>query len=137
MTRSASAKFARCKNGASAVEFALIAPPLFGSILGVLALAFAYYQGATMQWSIERSVRVAMLNPDVTVDDIRALIADDLASIGAPDVNLSYEIDNAGAVPLAIVRASYETPLNLPLLSDLALPFTVETVTPLPPQSNG
>lgn len=134
MTRSASARghFTRNARGTTAVEFALIAPVLMTMILGVLMLGMAYYEGATMQWSLERNMRAVMLDPDTTEADIEELMAEDLARIGSPDVDFTYEIDESGSVPLGIATASFDVPLNIPFLPDFSLHFSAENVTPVP-----
>ncbi|MGE0740699.1 MAG: TadE/TadG family type IV pilus assembly protein [Hyphomonadaceae bacterium] len=125
-------RFARNRDGAAAVEFAMISPALFSIVVGVLMLGVAYYEGATIQWSLERSLRSAMIHPDVTLADIEELMADDLVRIGSPEVDFSYVVDDTGAVPLAIVTADYDVPLEIPFLPPFPLHFRAETVAPVP-----
>jgi TadE-like protein len=132
MTRSGFAnRIAREEGGTAAVEFAMIAPLLFALILGIVALGMAYYEGATIRWSLERGLRTAMVYPDTTPEDIEAAMQEELALIGSPDVDFSYEIDDDGAVLLAIVRADYEIPIRVPFLPDMSLRFAAENVAPV------
>jgi Flp pilus assembly pilin Flp len=124
--------FARNKNGAAAVEFALIAPALLTSIVGIMMLGLAYYEGATVQWSLERTLRTAMVHPGMTADDIRTQIEQDLEAIGGPEIVFSYEVDESGTVPLAVVTADYEVPLHIPFVPDFTLHFSAENVAPVP-----
>lgn len=124
--------FLSARSGAAAVEFAFVGPVLMTLIVGILMLGMAHYEGATVQWSLERALRVAMIDSEVSKEEIEALMAEDLARIGSPDVNLSYEIDESGSVPVAVASASYEVPLNIPFLPDLALRYAAENVTPVP-----
>jgi hypothetical protein len=136
MTPSAFARrLARDEGGATAVEFAMIAPLLFTFILGILHLGIAYYEGATIQWSLERGLRTAMVYPGTTADDIQAAMQEELSLIGSPDVDFSYEIDDDGAVPLAVVRADYDVPLKIPFLPDMSLHFSAENVAPVPAEA--
>jgi Flp pilus assembly protein TadG len=134
MTRSAFASraFAGDARGSTAVEFALIAPALFALIVGVLMLGLAYYEGATMQWSLERSMRAAMFDPDVSQADIEEMMAEDLERIGSPDIAFAYEIDESGSVPLGIATASFDVPLEIPFMPEVSLHFEAENVTPVP-----
>lgn len=118
--------------GVAAVEFAMIAPALVTSIVGLLMLGMAYYEGATVQWSLERRLRAAMIDPNATAAEIEAAVAADLEMIGSPDVDFSYVIDDTGSVPFAIVTANYTIPLHVPFLPDLALHFSAESVAPSP-----
>jgi hypothetical protein len=95
-------------------------------------LGIAYYQASTIQWSLERSLRAAMIDEDTTLQDIRDAMADDLDRIGSPDVELTYTVDNSGTVPMAIVTADYDVPLNIPFLPKLMLRYSIEDVVPLP-----
>ena len=130
MTRSGSVR--RCESGSAAVEFALIAPPLLTMIVGVLMLGIAYFQGASVQWAMERTLRAAMVHPDLTAAEIEAMLQEDLQEAGSPEVDFSYEIDESGAVPLAVARATYDVPLNIPFIPDIALHFAAENVGPVP-----
>lgn len=134
MMRSASARrsLARDDGGAAAVEFAMIAPVLFTCICGILLLGMAYYEGATVQWSLERALRAAMVDPDVTAEDIEASLNEQLEAIGSPEIDFAYVIDDSGGVPVAVATADYEVPLHVPLVPDLALHFSAESVAPAP-----
>lgn len=125
-------RFRRARRGSTAVEFAIIAPVLVTFILGILMLGIAYHNAATIQWSLERSIRMAMIDEDVTLAEIEAAMADDLARAGSPDIVLSYTLEESGAVKLAVITADYEVPLNIPLLPALSLHYSVEDVVPVP-----
>ena len=134
MTRSGFAKrsLARDAGGAAAVEFAMIAPVLFTSIVGILMLGMAYYEGATVQWSLERTLRAAMLDPDITASEIEAALNERLETIGSPEIDFTYIVDETGSVPVAVATANYEVPLHVPFVPDLALHFSAESVAPAP-----
>jgi Flp pilus assembly pilin Flp len=134
MMRSVSAKrgLARDARGAAAVEFAMIAPVLCTFIVGILMLGMAYYEGATVQWSLERTLRAAMLDPDITASEIEQALNERLEAIGSPDIDFHYVIDESGSVPVVVATANYEVPLRVPFVPDLALHFSAESVAPAP-----
>ena len=134
MMRSASAKRALAldASGAVAVEFAMIAPVLCTMIVGILMLGMAYYEGATIQWSLERTLRAAMLDPQITANEIEAALNERLEAIGSPSIDFRYAIDESGSVPVAVATANYEVPLHVPFVPDLALHFSAESVAPAP-----
>jgi Flp pilus assembly protein TadG len=134
MTRSVSARrsLSRDAGGAAAVEFAMIAPVLCTCIVGMLMLGMAYYEGATVQWSLERTLRAAMIDPEVTGSEIEAALNQQLETIGSPEIDFSYVIDETGSVPVAVATANYEVPLHVPFVPDLALHFSAESVAPAP-----
>jgi hypothetical protein len=90
----------------------------------------AYYEGATVQWSLERTLRAAMIDPDVTPADIEAALNERLEVIGSPQIEFSYVVDNSGSVPVAVATANYQVPLHVPFIPDLALHFSAESVAP-------
>lgn len=122
----------RNQSGSTAVEFALVAPVLIIMITGIMMLSIAYYRGATVQWSLERTLRAAMIDPDVGADEIEDMLAADLERIGSPEFEFEYDIDNSGSVPFRVVRVTYDAPLEIPLLPDLSLRFSAENVAPAP-----
>jgi Flp pilus assembly protein TadG len=134
MMRSVFAKrsLARDRGGAVAVEFAMIAPVLCTCIVGILMLGMAYYEGATVQWSLERTLRAAMLDPEITPAEIETALNERLEAIGSPEIEFSYAIDETGSVPVAVATANYEMPLHVPFVPDLALHFSAESVAPAP-----
>jgi Flp pilus assembly pilin Flp len=134
MTRFVSAEHSlhRDTRGAAAVEFAMVAPVLITCIVGILMLGMAYYEGATVQWSLQRTLRAAMIDPNLTADDIEQALKERLEAIGSPEIDFSYVVDESGSVPLAIATANYEVPLRVPFVPDLALHFSAESVAPAP-----
>ncbi len=136
MTPSASADgrraFTRDARGSAAVEFAFVGPVLITMILGMIMLGMAYYEGASVQWSLERSLRAAMIDPDMSAADIEAFLNEELETMGSPEVDFSYVIDDSGSVPVAVATANYDVPLNIPFVPDLNLHFSAENVSPVP-----
>lgn len=133
MTPSASARpFLQARAGTTAVEFALLAPVLILFLTGVFLVSLAYYQAATVQWSLERSVRQAMIDESCDAETIKALMADDLKRIGSPAVEITYTRDDSADAPLAVIRAVYTIPLKIPFLPEQALRYTAEDVAPIP-----
>jgi Flp pilus assembly pilin Flp len=129
---SASRSLARHDGGAAAVEFAMIAPVLFTCICGILMLGMAYYEGATVQWSLERVLRAAMVDPETTAEDVETALNEQLEAIGSPEIDFAYVIDDSGSVPVAVATANYEVPVHVPFMPDLALHFSAESVAPAP-----
>ena len=131
MMRSASARrLAADQAGGVAVEFAFVAPIFLTCIVGILMLALAYYEGATVQWSLERSLRAAMVHPGVTAADIRHAIDEDLDQMGI-DFDFSYHVEEVDTVQLAVARIAYDAPLHIPFVPDASIRFVAENVAPL------
>lgn len=129
----ASAKrFGDDQGGATAVEFAIVSPVLLTMILGVFALGSAYYEGATVQRSLERALRTAMVHPELDGSDIEEMLNADLERIGSPEIDFSYTIDDSGEMRMAVARAAYEVPVMIPFIPEIFLAFEAENVMPAP-----
>lgn len=123
---------ARNTCGTTAVEFAIVAPLFFLILFAILQLSLAFFHGTTIQWAVERAIRTAMIDPEITLGEIKTLVEEKLNTIGTPDIALTYEVDRSGAVPLAQVTANYEVQMDIPFVPGFTIPFTVETYVPLP-----
>lgn len=136
MTQSASGKtrrrLTRGEDGVSAVEFAIIAPFFFVLVFGIVQVSFAYFQGATMQWAVERAVRTAMIDADASAAEIQDLVDASMDTIGTPDIALTYDIEDGGPVTLAHVTASYGIPVEIPMVPEFTLNFSVNSYIPVP-----
>ena len=125
-------RFQRERDGSTAIEFAIVAPVLVTFIIGVLMLGLAYYNASTIQWSLERSLRAVMIDEDTTLADIEAAMEEDMERIGSPDLELTYTLDDSGPVPLAVITAEFDVPLDIPFVPTLNLHYSIEDVVPLP-----
>src|ERR1043165_6830493 len=59
-------------SGATALEFALISPPLFLLIVGGFQLAWVMHCAATVRWSLETCARNLMLDPTESADTLKS-----------------------------------------------------------------
>jgi Flp pilus assembly protein TadG len=122
----------REESGATAVEFAIIAPIFFMMLIAIVQLSIAYFHGATVQWAVDRAMRVAMVDADITSTEIQALVEEDLGVIGTPDIDLSYTVDTSTDIPLAHVVAYYELPVQILFVPEFTMEFSVESYIPVP-----
>jgi Flp pilus assembly protein TadG len=122
----------RDESGATAVEFAIICPIFFMMLIGIVQLSIAYFHGATVQWAVDRAMRVAMVDADITSTEIQNLVEEDLGVIGTPDIDLTYTVDNSTEIPLAHVVASYELPVQILFVPEFTMELSVESYIPVP-----
>ena len=122
-------RFGRDRSGAGALEFALISPALIFMIIGVIQISLALYKGSTVQWIAERAARVAMIDASVDAAALTQLIESDLAEMGEDlEVQVVFQVDNTGAVPVGRIQVDYSYPVALPLVET----FSVDSVVPMP-----
>jgi len=69
------ARLRRDRRGGGAVEFALIAPILFGAIIGIAQLGILFFANAGLSNAVAEGARYATIYPKPTDTQIRARIA--------------------------------------------------------------
>lgn len=120
------------RSGASALEFALVAPLLLILMVGVVVLGQAAYAVASMQWAIEHSVRQFMISKTITGAELEALVRERLGPLGDIEMTIHYSEDEADVIPVARVTAAVSYPVALPLIPAFNLNYTIETHVPRP-----
>jgi Flp pilus assembly protein TadG len=104
------------QRGASAVEFALLAPVLFSIIIGAAQMGILFFANAGLQHAIGEGARLAMIFPRPTVADIQEKVRtsrygmDPDYVVGDPVVTIVD--DNGPADDYADISWSYRAPLN-------------------------
>ena len=93
--------------GATAVEFALIAPLLFILIFGLVEFGRLYWLQGSMAYAVEGAGRYAMLNISASNTDVINIAKTNLYGIDPTSVNFTVSGSNSGGVNyLTIVAQS-------------------------------
>jgi Flp pilus assembly protein TadG len=128
---------ARCRalgrdaRGASAVEFAIVAPMLIVLLIGVVAVGWAIYSMVTVHYALEESGRALMLDPSLTEDELNTMVQ---ANTGDSSVTVTLSIDaQVGDKKLAHLSADYEVTISIPMLPDYTIAYQTSLAVPLPP----
>lgn len=127
-------RFVRASGGASALEFALIAPVFFTMTFGTIQLAIGYYYAGSVQFALERTARIAMVDQDMSEGQVQAAFANELAAFTDQDVDISYTVDESGDVPIGEFAATYVHEIVVPFIPSFEISFDVETRVPLTPE---
>ena len=130
MKRLATAFFAS-RDGASAVEFAMILPIFVTMVLGTLQMAIVYYQAGTVQHALEETAREVMIDPDMTLSQIESSIENRLEELTSQQATVTYSVDSSGPVSIAQVNASFTIQVVIPFVPRFSVPFDAETHIPL------
>jgi Flp pilus assembly protein TadG len=120
------------KDGATAVEFAIVSPVFFMMLIGIVQLSIAYFHGTTMQWAVDRAMRRAMVDATITASEVEELVRNDTSAIGTPEISLSYSVDDSNEIAIAHVTANYEIPVHVLFVPEFTMPFFVEAYVPVP-----
>ena len=109
------------RGGVTAVEFALIAPVLFGLVIGVIELGRAAYTQGVVSFAAEEATRYAMVNYDVDEDDVRQLAQDCLLAVDPARINtivVTGPVDPADNTRAISVEVSYNFEFLLPYMPE-------------------
>lgn len=110
-------RLARARDGATAVEFALIATPFFLLLMGILELALVFLVSTTLEHSTQeasRQIRTGEFQDagGVSSDDFETLVCDELSWIGdSCKAQLTVDVRAYGTLK-AMVDAQAGTPFD-------------------------
>lgn len=110
--------YARGEEGATAVEFALIAAIFLTFAVGIYAVGIYFLTWNRLQYGTETAARYAAVHDDATAADLEEIVTDSL-EILSPDLGaltVSVEYTAASGISFVEVVSSYRFALNLPFL---------------------
>jgi Flp pilus assembly protein TadG len=121
-------------SGATALEFALISPPLIMLLVGGIQLTWALHCAASVRWSLETNARGLMLNPTETASTLRSAMLTSLnGKATASDLTVTITQDTSNAASTLLVATStFHATLAVPFVSSAPLTFTSVTKVPSP-----
>ena len=120
----------RHEGGASAVEFALVAPVFIMFLLGIIELGRALYFASSVQWAVERASRTVAINPAVTQSQLYTSVQQYLGPINNPEITLNLTIDSSGIITVAHVTSQYVHTVEIPFVPSFTITFSDETYIP-------
>ena len=125
-------RFLRDRDGAAALETALVAPIFITLVLAIFQVGWALYCGAEVRHAVERSTRLLIANPATPEADIEAAIADDLDAVNPADVNLTMTTEAVGSDgQIARLTWTYGYAIDAPFMAPVVLDFGSSMVVPL------
>lgn len=125
-------RFRRDDSGASAVELALVMPLFVALVFGLFNYGWALYCGNEVRYAVQRASRLLIADPDATIDELRAAVAQRLNGADIDDVDLSLATETLGAgTRVARVSWRYAYAVETPFLDDAVLTFDSSLLTPL------
>ena len=125
-------RFLKNRDGAAALETALVAPIFITLVLAIFQVGWALYCGGEVRHAVERSTRLLIADPTTPEADIEAAIADDLDAVNPADVNLTMTTEAVGSSgQIARLSWTYGYTLDAPFISPVVLDFGSSIVVPL------
>lgn len=134
MRRSVFAKrlfFRQDQRGATALEFAILAPLFLTLILATLQLSIAMHNGNTAKWAVKKAARDLLVDNTLTQAEIQSLVDGYLTDVGSNvSVTVTYALDTSGSLTIGNLSANYEHKIDVPFLRSFTADFPVSVSVP-------
>jgi Flp pilus assembly protein TadG len=125
--------FWRQNGGASALEFALVLPLFATMLFGTIHMGIAYYYAGSVQYALERTARLTMVDQDMSAGQVQTAFDNELSVFTDQSIVVNYSVDTSGDVPIAALNATYAYEVIVPLVPAFTLTFDAEARVPLEP----
>lgn len=126
-------RFCNATGGASALEFALVLPVFATMLFGTIQMGLAFYFAGSVQYALERTARLTMVEQDMSASQVQTAFSNELAPFTDQNIDVSYNVDNSGDVPIAQLTANYQHDFVIPFVPSFSVTFTADTRVPLEP----
>jgi Flp pilus assembly protein TadG len=123
-------RFAREESGAYAVEFAIISTAFFTLIFGAAYLGIMMWYRSTLQWAVEKGIRMAVIDKTTTQTQITTAINGYLNSVNLPNATVTYNTAAFSGVQISTVTASFTRSVTMPFVSTFNLTYTASAKIP-------
>lgn len=124
---------AKDASGASAVEFAMIAPLLIMVIFGIFQVGWALHCASSVRYALDESARVLSISPEITAADVEAAMRERLKTFADPEISVSISEDlESPGLRITNLRATYVHSLSVPMLPTWELRFQSAAVVARP-----
>lgn len=120
-----------CICGATAVEFAMIAPVFFGMVYGVIETGRFFYLKSALQNAVDDTGRYAMTNPTATTAAIINHAKSAVLESVADDTDFSVTPDTVGSTNFVTIAADHNFQIIVPLLPTNTLQINALARVPL------
>jgi Flp pilus assembly protein TadG len=131
MTRRFAIRFWRDERGVNAVEFALVFPVFVAMLFAVIQMGLALYFSSSIQYSLEKTARAAMLDGGISSGALQQQFNAQLAEFTDKNVVLTYATDNASGVEIVVLKTNYVHQFEIPLVPAFEISFPVEVRVPV------
>jgi Flp pilus assembly protein TadG len=124
-------------DGTTAIEFALIAMSFLTLVFGVFESGRLILTQNALQYSLENATRYALVNDDVTEDDLREYIAEDMTALTLDPARIDVEIDfdEFSGIDFINVSGTYDfSPIVLAFLPESWADITLTANSRMPVQ---
>jgi Flp pilus assembly protein TadG len=120
MMKELKARLRSNREGATAVEFAIILPVLLLILMGLIDFAMALHTKNTLQYAVERAARYAIVNQSGSTGSFSTEVTTHLAGIiDDSSVSITVTPQSADGMNFVFIEASQTYNFTLPFISYL------------------
>lgn len=122
-----------CSNiaGASALEFAIVAPVFLALVFAIFAVGRIYFDRQSFQFAVEQAGRQIAISQSVTEAELRAAIESQLDTIGSPEIAIAYSVLTINGNRVGHLAATMTRSYSVPLITTYDMNFTADTYMPV------
>jgi Flp pilus assembly protein TadG len=124
-------RFCKAADGASALEFALVAPVFLAMVFGTIQMGIAFYYAGSVQFALEKTARILMVDQEMSEGELQAAFANELSTYTDQTIDVSYTVDSSGDVPIGQFAATYAHEVVIPFVPAFDVTFNIVTKVPL------
>lgn len=119
------------QSGASAVEFALLAPIWIALILMAMQISMALHKGNTVQWAVNKAARAALLDTSLDEAGLQTYIDARIRKIDEfAEIDITYSESTVGAVLIGTISGTYYHDIDVPFLPSFTAEFDIDVSVP-------
>ncbi len=120
-------KFFENKNGATAIEAAIVIPVLLTILIGTMQVAIAFYDIAMTKNSLDTSVREILLRLEPSNSDISQIVNNNIYQSDNSTITVSTSFETKYGSDYTNITANISYPLIIPFVSNLTLDKQLES----------
>ena len=120
------------RRGATALEFALVAPAFIALMFGTIEFGWALHCASSVRYALERSGRELSLNANLTADQLQTAVRAQLTGIADNNVTVTLNRQTINGWRFAVATAVYNATISVPLAGDYPITFHSSFTTPTP-----
>ena len=122
-----------CQGGATAVEFAIIAPVFLVMVLGTVELGRAMWIKASIQYAVEETTRYAMVNTGTSMSDLQTYAGTQLIGVEEADVTFVAQTESADGSSFVSITGSHNFSVLVPIVPLPDVTLSAKSRVPLNP----
>lgn len=114
-------RFRRCRLGATAVEFAMVAPVFIILVVGTIELSRAMWIKATMQFAAEETSRYAIVNTSASSSTLETYAQDVVTTYGVDSTNMTFTATVSASTVTIDITYTFSSLVPLVAIPDIEL----------------